>query len=1426
VCGIATQSGAFFCANGHSLRAAVVGPPEPPGLEPSSRPTEAPGAEPLAVPLDATPKVSPSTFRTPSEPDQLPPLRTLRFQVGVADAAAGRSNESEAALLRALEEPGESPGEWEIRFHLARTFEAQSRNRDALREYLTALTHAPDRVETLLPFAHSVLTPEIATSELAWLEREWLPNLAEVGPVADRAAVLLFVGRANLWAQSYVRAREVFSEALRLVPDDARLVEGFAEAQWRTNELASALESFERARSLVSAHPERLTAIESKIAGVLVSLGRYADALAQIDRVLEGSDRYAHELELNRAQCHLALDRPAEALLAGEEAARRKPGTVAPHLLRAQALIALHRYEEAVTEVDTAMRFDPTRRALMFCKAQALAEGQIDMDQAERLLTRCAEGKPPDEAIPRSLLPGLEARQLDGNLRFFLAFLDRMLGRPEYALEGVDRALDLGLTAELVYPEAAAYLLKAELLEKLDRRPEAGEYFLHAGSRIVDTDPVRAIELLTKAVSYAGDPAEAHWYLADAFLAAIPTSEPPYVDEDYLRKGFNAWTRAYEEVGPPRHQWAWAYLTAALLVENATKLSRETLSSLDAVDSHEDAWWRAVGLVERGIALDPDNSYAWALLTGYFRNLDCYANALQASKRAVELEETPRELGPRAATLVQLGQEGATEVIEEYLRLASSSERPWGSMLMGYALTGENRFVDAIPHFDAALEAEPDEPLYLFHRGRTLSLAGEVDAARRDFETLLALTEPGERLAVPDNRQRRAWAAFALGRYDKAKEILLELVEEYGEGDHEVEVALAWCCFGLGKSKEADAWFKRALEHARHANQLHETLQDLEEFERRLTAEGRRGRELKRLGTYRQRLQERRKQFPDSLDDERHAFMELQAVADGASLESPAAIGSRATLARMHSAADRWREAGLEYAALARRTSGNPMLIFPEAELGLVESIDAIVLDAEIHAAADETESALEALAWALDLVDSLPQGASGRPELLARIGYAYFEMSSDVAAVRDAFTTALELYREQGVEDPGQALADILTPHIGGSRPFWDLDHRLDSMREGAEPSVADGLERARGALVVFLDRHYGLASSVGPFREGVVVELGDRLVPEDTSPEGPLFGTYMPALREEFLRAWLFEPPGVLFRPSGDAHLPDAYALRVHGALAERGTVQPELRFARATPVEAGAICSEVVPGPDPATGILGSWVDATGADALAAAGYDVLETPLSFVLRHLRQVLRLNVTDLLGLQETEAVLEAWSETDSKALLDELTLDLSGKVGMAGLLRTLARDGLPLSGEEILEAVHQTGIDADDAGPTVRLIRLALRQHLPGNGGDATLVEVPSEWENRLAPLLRRIDGRLRLDASPPELVGLSAEIVSWMDPGLRGQTLVTANVDLRPFVQRLVRGQYPLATVLSADEVVLRPAEAPGEASFATHIDDTDV
>ena len=117
-----------------------------------------------------------------------------------------------------------------------------------------------------------------------------------------------------------------------------------------------------------------------------------------------------------------------------------------------------------------------------------------------------------------------------------------------------------------------------------------------------------------------------------------------------------------------------------------------------------------------------------------------------------------------------------------------------------------------------------------------------------------------------------------------------------------------------------------------------------------------------------------------ALDDMSQALAELQAVAQAAPPDSAAALGCRASLGRIYRAAGRWREAASEYSALAQRSAEEPMWSFPEAELGLLESIEGIVADADRHAAEGRTEDALEALTSALELVDVLPQGASRRP--------------------------------------------------------------------------------------------------------------------------------------------------------------------------------------------------------------------------------------------------------------------------------------------------------------------------------------------------------------------------------------------------------------------------------------------------------------
>jgi flagellar biosynthesis protein FlhA len=80
------------------------------------------------------------------------------------------------------------------------------------------------------------------------------------------------------------------------------------------------------------------------------------------------------------------------------------------------------------------------------------------------------------------------------------------------------------------------------------------------------------------------------------------------------------------------------------------------------------------------------------------------------------------------------------------------------------------------------------------------------------------------------------------------------------------------------------------------------------------------------------------------------------------------------------------------------------------------------------------------------------------------------------------------------------------------------------------------------------------------------------------------------------------------------------------------------------------------------DPAYGLRAIWIDQDKRDEAERAGYTVVDPP-SIVATHLTEIIRRNAADILGLQETQAILDALRK-DYPAVVDEVVRE--GKDGL----------------------------------------------------------------------------------------------------------------------------------------------------------------
>ena len=864
----------------------------------------------------------------------LKPLEEIYFELGRSLSAKKRYDKAIEALENALREDRGKAYAVKARREMAKVFILAGNPHRALRVLLEFVAVEPDKAADVLPEVHQLLKRESAASEWDWLKETCKVDLKALHKedkrplelvvrkvsAKNRASIALLLGRMSLYGKDYSNAAKFFREAKQLSPDDARVFEGLGEALWKSSreettadtrqELArEAQEALEHAHNLVkSGHNlDRKATIQAKRARVLAASAKFERALEVIEADSDLPDSYTYEMQLTRSQCYLGLGKPNQALEAAVMAADHDPTVANPHVLQARAFAALGDYDDALIETNRALQIDPFNLEALLCQAQALIEGQFDLDRASRLIKHYVTESRVEEVKATLSLPEFTVLRDDGNFHFFLAHLRRGLGQLKEAQREVSRALELELSLDSskTYPEAPALHLKAELLEEAGQKDAAFGLFYEAGRRFVwRHEYAKAAKILEHAIELKPEVQSTYWYWADALRNLSYKAEYPFVDETILGNALQKWATGYS-FGPPAKQDAWAYVVRALTLEAQSLLHAVKAESL----------WEAVVNLEKYLIVDSSNVYSWAYLARCYRNLFLDANALYASKRALQLTETePLVVLERATVLSAVGDETAIAFINEHSD-GFGENTSWINAVKAAALCQKGRYQQASKLLDTTVEVSPNDPSYRSLRGRALLLAGKADKAKLDFTWIWSATSPGSVLGDHNNLGTRARSAYELGHFEEACKILERIVDSNDTDPFDTNILLAYCYLALDDPEKAESRFGKALGRLRNARHVRESLQDLGQLQARLDNKRASAPIIRK---YKEKIAAKQASVQRSLQTERACIRELQRMIDKEVFEhgSFAWQATQAGLARVSAEIDLSSEAAEIYKIL------------------------------------------------------------------------------------------------------------------------------------------------------------------------------------------------------------------------------------------------------------------------------------------------------------------------------------------------------------------------------------------------------------------------------------------------------------------------------------------------------------------------------
>ena len=294
--------------------------------------------------------------------------------------------------------------------------------------------------------------------------------------------------------------------------------------------------------------------------------------------------------------------------------------------------------------------------------------------------------------------------------------------------------------------------------------------------------------------------------------------------------------------------------------------------------------------------------------------------------------------------------------------------------------------------------------------------------------------------------------------------------------------------------------------------------------------------------------------------------------------------------------------------------------------------------------------------------------------------------------------------------------------------------------------------------------------------------------------------------ALRKQIAHDLGFMVPPIDIRDNLQLR-PTGYAILIKGAEVVRG----EVLTGHILAIDPGTAEKglEGIPTREPCFGLSALWIPESMREQAQLMGYTVVDLA-SVITTHLTEVIRGHAHELLGRQETQALLDQVAKTAPK-VVDELIPQAITLGGLVRILGNLLRERVPIRDiRTILETVADyapTTKDPDILTEHARqaLARTITHQHL-GTDGTLSVISLDPALDRQLAEAIQTHAQGSFLSVAPSMAQRLQAAIKQAAERVTsRGiQPVLLCSPPLRPHLRRLIERGLSTLSVLSLNEV----------------------
>ncbi|MDQ6931177.1 MAG: flagellar biosynthesis protein FlhA [Candidatus Eremiobacteraeota bacterium] len=353
-----------------------------------------------------------------------------------------------------------------------------------------------------------------------------------------------------------------------------------------------------------------------------------------------------------------------------------------------------------------------------------------------------------------------------------------------------------------------------------------------------------------------------------------------------------------------------------------------------------------------------------------------------------------------------------------------------------------------------------------------------------------------------------------------------------------------------------------------------------------------------------------------------------------------------------------------------------------------------------------------------------------------------------------------------------------------------------------GALPTPAQAVAAAGGAA----PGQIKAAESVVPLLsyDPMELEIGFGLIPlVDVGQGGDLLERITLIRRHAARDLGIVVPP---IRVRDNLQLkPSTYVIKIYGL----EVASAEVMVSRLLAMNPGTATSVIdgMPTTEPAFNLPALWISESARTEAEMAGYTVID-PTSVVATHLTEIIKTHAPDLLGRQETSALLDN-VKTHYPVVVEELVPNLLTVGEIQRVLQNLLRERIPIRNLLlILETLADGARQSKDIDFLTERVRAAMGRHICAEyaeDGLLSVITVDPRLESLLGEAVRRgEDAYALLDPNTVARIysSLTKQIANAQGAGLHPIVLCSPSVRLA--LKRLTERAAPQLVVLSYSEI----------------------